>query len=283
MPNDELRQFLRSRRGRVEPADVGLAAGDGPRRVPGLRREELARLAGVSVDYYVRLEQGRASGASEDVLDAVARALRLDDDERTHLFDLARPTRTRAKRAARPQRVRPGLLTLLDNATLPAFVLGRRLDFLATNRMTRALLCDFEARPRRDRNHARWVFLDPAARELYVDWEEVARDNVASLRMDAGRYPDDPELTALVGELSVKSDEFAHWWAAHDVLRRTHGTKRYHHPIVGDLTVGYEALTLPDDPDQTLFLYTVEPGSPSAEAMDLLAAWTLESAAGNRR
>jgi len=281
--NDELRQFLRSRRGRVEPHEVGLPTGEGARRVPGLRREELARLAGVSVDYYVRLEQGRATGASEDVLDAVARALRLDDDERAHLFDLARPTRTRAKqRTARPQRVRPGVLRLLQSTPMPAFVLGRRLDFLATNRMTRALLCDFDARPPRERNHARWVFLDPAARELYVDWEAVARDNVASLRMDAGRHPDDPELSALVGELSVKSPEFAGWWASHDVLRQTHGTKRYHHPIVGALTVGYEALTLPDDPDQTLFLYTVEPGSPSAEALELLSAWTLESPLGGR-
>ncbi|WP_036725321.1 helix-turn-helix transcriptional regulator [Patulibacter minatonensis] len=278
--NDELRQFLRTRRGRVDPADVGLPPGDGPRRVPGLRREELARLAGVSVDYYVRLEQGRATGASEDVLDAVARALQLDDDERTHLFDLARPTRTRRKaRTARPQRVRPGVLVLLENLPTPAFVLGRRLDVLATNRMARALLCDFDARPVKDRNHARWVFLDPAARELYVDWEAIARDNVANLRMDAGRHPDDPELSALVGELSVKSPEFAGWWADHDVLRRTHGTKRYHHPIVGEMTVGYEALPLPDDPEQTLFVYTVEPRSTSAQAMELLASWTLETSA----
>jgi transcriptional regulator with XRE-family HTH domain len=277
--NDELRQFLRSRRGRVEPADVGLPEDAGPRRVPGLRREELARLAGVSVDYYVRLEQGRATNASEDVLDAVARALRLDDDERTHLFDLARPARPRHRpRAPQPQRVRPGIRVLLDGLETPAFLLGRRLDVLATNRMARALLCDFDARPPRERNHARWVFLDPAARELYVDWEAIARDNVAALRMDAGRHPDDPELSALVGELSVKSPEFAGWWAERDVARLNHGTKRYHHPIVGDLTVGYEALPLPDDPEQRLFLYSVQPGSASEDALRLLASWTLETA-----
>lgn len=282
MPNEEkLREFLRSRRGRVDPADVGLPPGAGPRRVPGLRREELARLAGVSVDYYVRLEQGRAHGASEDVLDAVARALRLSDDERAHLFDLARPEgRRRRPRAPQPQRVRPGILTLIQSLPTPAFVLGPRLDVLATNRMTRALLCDFDARPPQERNHARWVFLDPAARELYVDWEAIARDNVAALRMFAGRHPDDPELCALVGELSVRSPEFAGWWGTHDVLRQSHGTKRYRHPVVGELTVAYEALPLPDAPEQTLFLYSVQPGSPSADAMQFLASWTLEAAAG---
>lgn len=277
---EELREFLRSRRARLEPAEVGLAAGVGPRRVAGLRREELAQLAGVSVDYYVRLEQGRDINVSEDVLGAVAHALQLSDDERAHLFDLARPTRTRRRtKTARPQRVRPGIRVLIDAMATPAFVVGRRTDLLATNRMTRALLCDFDARPPRERNHARSVFLDPAARELYLDWETVARDNVATLRMDAGRHPDDPALSELIGELSVKSPEFAAWWADHEVLRRGHGTKRYRHPIVGELTVAYEALPVPDDPDQTLFVYTVEPGSASERAMHLLAEWTLEPAA----
>jgi transcriptional regulator with XRE-family HTH domain len=277
---EELRAFLRSRRARVAPADVGLDPGPGPRRVPGLRREELARLAGVSVDYYTRLEQGRDLNVSADVLGAVAAALGLREDERAHLFDLARPTGARRRAGvAPPQRVRPGVRTLLDTVPTPAFVLGRRLDVLATNRMARALLCDFDALPRRERNHARWVFLDPVARERYLDWAAVARDNVATLRMHAGRYPDDPELAALVGELSVRSPEFAAWWADHDVLQRGHGTKRYHHPTVGELVVAYEALPIADAADQTLFVYTAEPGSASERALALLASWTLEAPA----
>jgi transcriptional regulator with XRE-family HTH domain len=269
---EELREFLRSRRARLAPEAVGLDPGPGHRRVPGLRREELAQLAGVSVDYYVRLEQGRNTSVSTSVLDAIARALRLDDHETAHLFDLARPS---AARRSQPQRVRAGVRVLLDSLETPAFVLGRRLDVLATNRMARALLCDFDALPARERNHARWVFLNPDARERYADWEAVARDNVAVLRMDAGRHPDDDELSALIGELSIKSAEFAHWWAAHDVLRQTHGTKRYRHPVVGELTIFYEALPLPDDADQTLFVYSAEPGSPSSEALALLSSWTL--------
>lgn len=278
---EELRDFLRSRRARLSPADVGLNADRGPRRVPGLRREELAELAGLSVDYYTRLEQGRDINVSEGVLRAVANALQLREDERAHLHDLARPTRTRRRpTAAPPQRVRPGVRTLLDALPTPGFVLGRRLDILATNPMARALLCDFDARPRRDRNHARWVFLDPVARERYLDWEAVARENVATLRMHAGRYPDDPELAGLIGELTVKSPHFAIWWADHEVLRRSHGTKRYYHPTVGELTIAYEALPLPDDADQVLFIYTTEPGSPSAQALQLLAYWTLSTADG---
>lgn len=276
-PREDLREFLRSRRARLAPADVGLTAASGPRRVPGLRREELAQLAGVSVDYYTRLEQGRDIGVSEDVLRAVADALRLDADERAHLFDLARPSRTRRRPVTPPtQRVRPGVLLLLDALPNPAFVIGRRLDILATNRMARALLTDFDLRPRRDRNHARWFFLDPEARERYLDWEDVARDNIAALRMEAGRHPDDPELAALVGELSLKSADFAAGWAEHEVLRRSHGTKRYHHPVVGELTVAYEALPVPDALEQTLFVYTPEPGTPSETALNLLATWTLE-------
>lgn len=273
---EDLREFLRSRRARIAPEAVGLPVGHGHRRVPGLRREELAMLAGVSVDYYVRLEQGRNTSVSASVLDAIARALQLDDHERTHLFDLAKPKAGARRPAPPPQRVRPGIRVLLENFVTPAFVLGRRLDVLATNRMARALLCDFDALPARERNHARWVFLDPAARELYVDWDAVARDNVAVLRMDAGRHPDDPQLSELIGELTMKSPQFAGWWADHDVLRQTHGSKRYHHPVVGDLTVTYEALPLPDDPEQTLFVYSVEPGSPSAEALALLGSWSLD-------
>jgi len=270
----ELSEFLQSRRARVQPDEVGIDVGwMGTRRVPGLRREELAQLAGVSVDYYVRLEQGRQVNASDQVLAALARALNLDETERTHLVDLARPGATKSSAAIRQQRVRRGTRLLLDGLSGPGFLLGPRLEVLATNRMARALLCDFDARPLRERNHARWVFLDADTRTLYVDWEHVARDTVSVLRLAAGRYPDDPELAALIGELTVKSPEFAQWWAAHDVLQRSHGTKRFHHQIVGELTISYEALMLPDNPDQTLFIYSAEPGSPSDQALRLLDSW----------
>lgn len=276
--NAELKEFLRTRRARLNVEDVQVGGTGGVRRVPGLRREEVARLAEVSVDYYSRLEQGRNLNVSDDVLDAVARALRLDEVERSYLFQIARanPRRARRRTPARVQRVRPGvrrILETLDDVT-PAFVFGRRMDILATNRLARALLTDFEALPPRDRNMLRYTFLDDSARELYVDWEEVARDNVAVLRLDAGRHPDDPLLTELVGELAVKSPEFRRWWADHNVRERSHGTKRYHHPLVGDLTIDYESVSLPGDPDQTLCIYTAEAGSPSETALELLATWT---------
>jgi transcriptional regulator with XRE-family HTH domain len=267
----ELSEFLRSRRARLRPVDVGLPE-RGQRRVPGLRREEIATLAGVSTDYYVRLEQGRNISASAEVLDALARALRLDETERLHLHDLARQRPVRQSTPP-PQRVRPGVRTLLDSLAQPAFVLGRRTDVLATNRLARALLTDFDAMPDAERNHARWLFLDPLARELYGDWETVARENVAILRMDTGRHPDDARLSALIGELSVKSPEFARWWADHDVLVRGHGKKRYLHPIVGEIEIRYEALKLADA-DQTLFVYSVEPESASAKALALLDSWS---------
>ena len=267
----EMAEFLQTRRARLQPEDVGIRPHPGPRRVPGLRREELAQLAGVSVDYYVRLEQGRSGNVSASVLEAVARALRLDDVERAHLFDLAKPKRT-VRRSPRPQRVRPELNRLLDSLDhLPAFILGRRMDVLACNRLARALICDFDAVPREERNMARYMFLDEEARERYVDWESCARDTVGILRMDAGRHACDPQLNALVGELSVRSEEFSRWWAEHDVRERTHGTKRYRHPLVGDVTVEYETLRLADDSDQSLVIYTAEPGSPSETALQLLA------------
>jgi len=210
---EELRDFLRSRRARLTPADVGLPVTPGVRRVPGLRREEIAQLANLSVDYYMRLEQGRDINVSEDVLKAVADVLRLREDERTHLYDLARPIQSRRKPRPQPHRVRPGILALVQTLPTPAFVVDQRLDVLATNQIARALLFNFDAHPRPERNHARWVFLDPQARERYLDWEEVARDCVATLRMHAGRHPDDLELAALVGELTVKSPEFSRWWA----------------------------------------------------------------------
>jgi transcriptional regulator with XRE-family HTH domain len=275
----EIREFLRTRRARITPEQAGLAPHPGARRVPGLRREEVAQLAGVSVDYYIRLERGRTQGVSETVLEAVARALHLDDTERAHLFDLAQPTATRArrKRPLSPQRVLPALYRALDLMSAPAMVLGRRMDVLAANRLGYALIADFQARPHRERNTARFVFLDEAAQALYTDWERVAGDCVATLRLYAGRHPDDPQLTELIGELSVHSDAFRRIWADHDVHAHTTGTKRLHHPLVGDLTLDYVVLTVEGDQEQSLVIYTPEPASPSAEALDLLAGWTSPS------
>ena len=268
--NTELREFLRTRRARLQPEEVGLPSFGERRRVPGLRREELAQLAGVSFDYYVRLEQGRTRNVSESVLDAVARALRLTATERAHLFNLARPTRPR-RRAEAAARVRPGLRRLVETITdTPAFIVNRQGDVVAWNDLVAALIVDFDALAPRDRNLARFMFLDDRARSVFPDWDTGARDSVATLRMAAGRDPDDPVLNELIGELSVKSATFRRWWADHDVKERTHGTKRYRHPVVGDITVAYEALLLPADPDLTLMIYTVEAGSPSEVALGRL-------------
>ncbi len=270
-------EFLRSARARLTPREAGIDDyGPGRRRVSGLRREELARLAGVSVDYYTRLEQGRSRSASAEVLDALAAALRLDDAERSHLHTLARPRPTRRRRP-RPQRVHPATWDLLDTlqqAGRPGFVLGRRLDVLAHNQLAGRLITDFRALPAAERNQARFVFLDPHARELYRDWPRVAADTAAMLRLDAGRHPDDPALGALVGDLSIRSAEFRRFWSDNKVHRRTTGTKDYHHPLVGDLTVTYQALTPGDDPDQILFVYGAEPGGPSETSLRLLAQWS---------
>ncbi|MDX6336346.1 MAG: hypothetical protein QOG05_3686 [Streptosporangiaceae bacterium] len=276
--NTELRDFLRSRRARITPGDAGLAPQPGTRRVPGLRREEVAQLAGVSMDYYVRLERGRHVNVSETVLDALARALRLNDTERDHLFAVARPGRSR-RRPVPPQRVRPGLYRVLDSlAEIPATVIGRRLDVLATNRMARALVTDFDRLPHRERNMARYMFLNEGARELYIDWEMAARSTVAALHLYAGRYPGDPQLAALIGELSVRDTDFRRWWADHDVFAHTYGYKRLHHPVVGDLTLNYESLTITGDPEQSLGLHTADPGSPSEQALRLLASWASDPA-----
>ncbi|MFF1837989.1 helix-turn-helix transcriptional regulator [Streptomyces sp. NPDC058231] len=278
--SSEIREFLRTRRARITPEQAGLTPHAGPRRVPGLRREEVAQLAGVSVDYYIRLERGRTQGVSEAVWEAVARALDLDDAERAHLFDLAQPTtaaRARRKRPLAPQKVRPALYRALDALGVPAVVQGRRLDILAANRLGYALFADFASRPHRERNFARFVFLDKAALNLYTDWEKVARDTVASLRLYAGRHADDPQLTELIGELSLHSEAFRRLWADHDVRAHTTGTKRLHHPLVGDLTLDYVVLAAEDDPEQSLAIYTPEPASPSAEALGILASWTSTS------
>ncbi|MET9512044.1 helix-turn-helix transcriptional regulator [Streptomyces flavidovirens] len=282
--SSEIREFLRTRRARITPEQAGLAPHGGPRRVPGLRREEVAQLAGVSVDYYIRLERGRTQGVSETVLEAVARALQLDDAERAHLFDLTQPTtaQTRRKRPLAPQRVHPVLYRTLDSLSVPAVVQGRRTDVLAANRLAYALYTDFEARPRRERNFARFVFLDEAARTLYADWDQVAGDCLAALRLYAGRHPDDPQLTELIGELSLHSDTFRRLWADHDVRAHASGVKRLHHPLVGDLTLDYVVLAVEGDPDQSLVIYTPEPASPSAEALSILASWTGTSTTGPR-
>ncbi|MEV7391090.1 helix-turn-helix transcriptional regulator [Streptomyces sp. NPDC091215] len=276
-PNTELQEFLRSRRAKITPEEAGLPPHPGTRRVPGLRREEVAQLAGVSVDYYIRLERGRHAGVSEAVLDALARALRLNDLERAHLFRIARPSRSRP-RPLPPQRVRPGLRLLVDTLTdVPVLVLGRRLDVLASNHLARALYTDFDALPPHRRNMARLIFLDEQVRTLHADWEAGARGVVASLRLYAGRHPHDPALAELVGELSLRDPDFRSWWADHDVFQRTHGTKHYHHALVGDLVLGYESFTATDDPDQTLGIYTAEPRSPSYDRLRLLASWSSPS------
>ncbi|MFJ2633987.1 helix-turn-helix transcriptional regulator [Streptomyces sp. NPDC087422] len=274
--------FLRSRRARITPDEAGLPADGRVRRVPGLRRDEVARLAGVSAEYYTRLEQGRGGNPSPEVLDALARALRLDTAEREHLTDLLtrRPAGSRHAPSG-PQRVRPGLHLLLQTLEhVPAFVLGRRTDVLASNRLARALLVDFDALPATRRNMARYYLLDPEARERVVDWEQLAAETVAMLRLEAGRYPNDRQLADLVGELTLRSPEFTTWWNDHRVLRRTHGIKRYRHPVAGDLEFSYESLQPPGDQDQTLCVYTVEPGSPSAQALQLLGNWTAPAPEG---
>ncbi|MEV6792437.1 helix-turn-helix transcriptional regulator [Streptomyces sp. NPDC051320] len=276
----ELSEFLRSRRARLKPADVDLPDLGRHRRVPGLRREELAQLAGVSVAYYTRLEQGNGRNVSTEVLDAIARALRLSDTESAHLTHLASP-KPKKKRAAasRPQRMRAELQQLIDAMDgVPAYVLGRRLDVLGSNRLARALFGDFNARPPEERNMARLVFLDPNSRDLYVDWECKATELVSTLRLCAGCYPDDPQLSALVGELSVKSEEFRTLWAAHTVQDKGHGVKRLQHPLVGAMTLSYETMQLPADHDQSLVTFHAEPGSASAETLRLLAAWGLDEA-----
>ncbi|MEV4561055.1 helix-turn-helix transcriptional regulator [Kitasatospora sp. NPDC049285] len=275
----ELADFLRTRRARLAPEQAGLPADGRPRRVPGLRRDEVARLAGMSTEYYTRLEQGRATNPSEEVREALARALRLDAAEREHLADLlARPAV--ARRAPQsPQRVRPGLYLMLQTLeSVPAFVIGRRTDVLAANRLAREVLTDFDALPATRRNLARYYLLEPEARERVGDWQRIAAETVAMLRLEAGRHPDDRRLADLVGELTLKSPEFSTWWHDHSVLRRTHGSKTYRHPLVGELRFSYESFAVPGDSEQTLCVYNPEPGSATAEALRLLADWTAPTA-----
>ncbi|MEU9151930.1 helix-turn-helix transcriptional regulator [Streptomyces sp. NPDC048417] len=275
----EVREFLRTRRARITPERAGLPVYGGNRRVAGLRREEVALLAGMSVDYYVRLERGNLSGASDSVLEALAHALQLDEAERTHLYDLARAATPSGRRpTVTSSRVRPTILRLLDSMTdVPAFVRNARFDVLAANALGRALYAPVFDSPlfaqRGPVNSARFLFLDPAARDYWAEWDKGADDSVAYLRTESGRAPHDKALTDLIGELTTKSDDFARRWARHDVKFHRSGVKRLHHPLVGDLALPYEAMDLPSDPGLRLNFYTPEPDSREQEALGLLASW----------
>ncbi|MFD8124882.1 helix-turn-helix transcriptional regulator [Streptomyces albidoflavus] len=276
--NRELADFLKRSRAQCHPAQAGLPPDGRARRVPGLRREEVATLAGVSADYYARLEQGRSITPSPAVVEAIGHALRLDEAGLAHLKNLVGITAARPRaRTPSVQRLRPGLHRLLDSLdhAVPALILGRRSAVLGANRMARALFTDFDAMPATERNYTRWLFLDQEARDLFVDWEVQARAAVENLRLDAVRASERQATEALVAELRELSDDFDHWWQQHRVHQRTHGSKRLRHPLVGELTVEYETLALPGDSETTLFLYTAEPGSASAQALSLLASWAL--------
>lgn len=271
--HSDLGDFLQSRRARIQPEEAGLRE-YGRRRVPGLRREEVAQLAGVSVDYYIRLEQGRGRNVSDSVLDAVANALRLNDSERRHLYALARPADTVVEG---PRELRPGARLVLDAIAAPAFVLGRRMDVIAWNALGDAV-SEFSKMPVSERNQARYLFLNPESRIFYPDWEPIAAETVAYLRRDTGRYLDDAKLAALVAELARRSPEFAQLWSGHPVKEKSHGDKVIHHPRVGRMEFGYETLSLAGDPDHTLVIYTALPGSVTAERLALLNELTSTSA-----
>jgi transcriptional regulator with XRE-family HTH domain len=274
---DDVREFLVSRRARITPGQAGLPSFGGTRRVAGLRREEVAMLAGISPDYYTRLERGNLSGVSDSVLDAIARALRLDEAERSHLYDLARAANTGPRvrrRPAKQQQVRPAVRHLLDAmADVPAFVRNSRLDIVAINRLGAALYAPLFDSPRRPVNLARFCFLDAGSHDLYPDWDGAANITVAVLRTEAGRDPYDKALSDLVGELATRSDEFRTRWAAHNVRLHQTGVKHLQHPIVGRIDLDFEAMPLPADPGLTLTAYSAEPGSPAADALRLLASW----------
>jgi transcriptional regulator with XRE-family HTH domain len=272
----EIREFLTSRRAKITPDQAGLPTYGDNRRVPGLRREEVSLLAGVSVDYYTRLERGNTNGVSDSVLGALARALQLDDAERAHLFDLARSAQTTAspRRRASKQRVRPSVQRILDAMTgAPAFLRNGRMDILAANQLGYALYSEVFAGSTRPANTARFVFLDPHAPDFYIDWEHVSNDVVAILRSEAGRNPYDRDLSNLIGELSTQSELFRTRWAAHNVRYHDTGVKQLHHLIVGDLSLTFETMQLSADDGLVMFAYTAEPGSKSAEALNLLGSW----------
>jgi transcriptional regulator with XRE-family HTH domain len=274
----DLGEFLASRRARITPQQAGLTLYGGNRRVPGLRRQEVAMLAGLSVEYLTRLERGNASGVSDSVLDALARALQLDEAETSHLFDLARAARSSSSREPRRQsqpRVRPSVQRILDSmSTAPAFVRNGRLDILAINPLGRALYAPVFDDPARPANLARFCFLDPRAGDLYPSWEDAADTSVALLRTEAGRDPYNKSLTNLIGELATRSDAFRTRWARHDVRLHRTGLKHFRHPVVGELALAFDAMELPADPGLTLTAYSAEPGSAAEERLALLASWS---------
>ncbi|PWD51506.1 transcriptional regulator [Serinibacter arcticus] len=281
----EVREFLMTRRARISPADVGLPAGTN-RRVAGLRRAEVAMLADVSVEYYAKIERGDIAGASAAVLESLARALNLDETERRHLHHLARaadgiPASGRVRRRASAQQpTRQGLQRTLDAITGgPAFVRDRRQNLVATNALGTAFYSPVIGSGGRVPNLARFQFLDPASREFYPDWDLFAAMCVGIMRAEAGRDPHDRELQDLVGELTTRSETFSRLWSAHDVRTHGAGTKRFHHPVVGELSLTYEELTIAADDGRTLLVYTAEPGSPSADRLQILASWGAETGA----
>jgi transcriptional regulator with XRE-family HTH domain len=273
----QVREFLISRRERISPAQAGLPAyGGGNRRVKGLRREEVALLAGVSIDYYVRMERGNLTGASDAVLEGVANALQLDEAERAHLFDLARASQPASprQRRSRTSGLTDGIQQILDAITdAPAWVRNARHDMLAANRLARALYAPVLADPRRPANNARFVYLDPAAREFFADWDRAADDIAAMLRSEAGSNPYDKQLIELIGELSTQSNEFRTRWAAHNVRFHRTGHKRIHHPAVGTLDLDFEAMEFAAHPGLTLLAYTAAAGTPTADSLKMLASW----------
>ena len=267
--------FLKARRAQLAPGDCGLPVTDSARRVAGLRREEVAQLAAISVDYYTRLEQGRVR-ASAPVLATLARALRLDEDQESYLYELAGRSDDRPRRRRAPQRVRPAMRRLLDQLETPALVLGKRLDVLDWNPAAVALYVDFSTLAHR--NYVHLLFTNRVFRELHRNWRHDAREAVAALRMEAGADPDDPELARLVGELSVQDTDFRTWWAEHRVSNAGYGTKHYRHALAGDLTLDCDTWASPDGSGQRLMVLTAEAGSPSHDALRILTSWTV---AGN--
>lgn len=269
---NELGNFLKARRAELTPRDAGLPDPTGPRRVAGLRREEVASLAAISTDYYTRIEQGRIK-ASAPVLTTLADVLRLDEDQRRYLFSLAGKPSVRAPRQV-TQRVQPQLQRLLDDlSATPAIVMGRRMDILSWNKLAAALMVDFGKIPVKHRNYVRLVFTHPVMRALYADWETVAQTAVAQLRMEAAKYPDDPRLTALVGELSVIDRQFAEWWAGRSVASLTVGTKTLNHQVAGELVLDWDTLIEAHDSEQSLVIWTAPPDSPTYEALRFLGSW----------
>jgi transcriptional regulator with XRE-family HTH domain len=278
-----IRDFLVTRRARVTPDQAGLATYGGNRRVKGLRREEVALLAGISAEYYIRLERGHAAGASPQVIDAIATALRLNADERDHLIRLIEavgPGRRKRRPARSHDAIRPGIQVLLDGLNhLPAFVFNRRLDIIATNELGKALYAPIFDDPVQPPNVARFMFLNEArSREFWPNWDQMASNNVALLRTEAGRDPDDPALIELIGHLSTRSEQFRIRWGAHDVKEHRSGIKTLRHPLIGELTLPFEDFHVDAAPDQLLMVYTPHPGSSEHDAIMLLASWNADAA-----